>query len=127
MISISEVYSSRNYDDVLGLGFTGETTMNLLQHELNYIADCISDRLSDRFLGKIRTTIREEMKIMTDQAVVDLAAATTGVLDEMARIVTALQADSQALAAAIAGSAVEVDAAIADQTKRLVDGAAAAA
>lgn len=103
--------------------------MTLMQHEIDAIADRILDHVSDRLVGIIRHTIREELK-MTDQAIADLTAATDQITAELALVVTDLQAEAKALAAALAnansGGAV-LDPAIEAQAQRLVTGANAAA
>lgn len=104
--------------------------MTLLQHEIDYIADRLLDHCTARFDSIIRATIREELR-MTDQAILDLTAAVDGVVAELTTLVTDNQTTAAALAAALAavaaanGAALDPD--IAAQTKRLVDGTAAAA
>jgi hypothetical protein len=100
--------------------------MSLVQHEIDYIADRILAHVSERLVGVIRATIKKEMEIMTDQAIVALTEAEDAILAELALVVTDLSTDAKALADALAGSAASLDPLIAAQTKRLVDGTAAA-
>jgi hypothetical protein len=98
----------------------------LFQHEIDIIADRILEHIAGRLVGTIRATIREELR-MTDQAIVDLTTAVDGVVAELTTLVTDNQATAAALADALANSSASNDPAIAAQTKRLVDGTAAAA
>lgn len=99
--------------------------MTLLQHEIDYIAERLNDKIAERLDGTIRAILQKEMKRMTDQAVLDLTAATDAIVGELATVVTALQTEAKALAAALAGQP-NLDPAIEAQAARLVAGTTAA-
>jgi len=99
--------------------------MTLLQHEIDAIADRILDHISGRLTELVRSTIREELK-MTDQAILDLTAATNSVVTEVAALITEVQSEANALAAALAASGATNDPAIEAQVARLTGAATAA-
>jgi hypothetical protein len=105
--------------------------MTLLQHEVDYISDRILAHISEKLVGIIRETIKQEMKIMTDQAITDLTSATDAILAELALVVASTQNEATALAAALAANAAAsgagLDPAIEAQVARLVSGTKAAA
>lgn len=102
----------------------------LMQHEIDYIADRLIEHilphLAARLDGPIRATIREEMKRMTDQALIDLSAATDAIVAELNLVVTTLEADAAALAAALANSGAANDPALVALTAKLTAGTKAA-
>lgn len=99
--------------------------MTLLQHEIDFIADRILNHVSGRLVELVRSTIREELK-MTDQAILDLTAATNAVVTEVSALITEVQSEANALAAALANSGATNDPLIEAQVARLTTAATAA-
>jgi ABC-type transporter Mla subunit MlaD len=93
--------------------------MTLLQHEVDYIADRILEHVAVRLVGEIRATIRREMKLMTDQAIANLNAASDDIISELALVVSVVIQESTALAAALAASPTALDPAIQAQADKL--------
>lgn len=97
----------------------------LLQHEVDYIAERLLDRIETRLIQMLRATMKEELA-MTDQAITDLTAADDAILGELTLVVTDLQDTAAKLAAALAASGATQDAAIEAQVARLTAGTKAA-
>ena len=97
----------------------------LLDHEIDYIAGRLFLKFADRLEGSLRA-MEKEIKRMTDQAVTDITEAVDDVLTELNLVVTTLEADAAALAAALANSAAANDPALEALATRLKAGSAAA-
>jgi hypothetical protein len=97
----------------------------LLDHEIDYIAGRLFLKFADRLEGSLRA-MEKEIKRMTDQAVTDITEAVDDVLTELNLVVTTLEADAAALAAALANSASANDPALEALAGRLKAGSAAA-
>lgn len=98
----------------------------LLEHEIEHIAERLFAKFTDRLGDNLRAVIREEMKIMTDQAVQAVSDATDAIVAELGSVVGLLTTDAAALAAALAGSASASDPALLAIAGRLTAGTQAA-
>jgi hypothetical protein len=78
--------------------------MVMVQDDIDYIAERLFRKTAERLDGILRAIIHEEMK-MTDQAILDLTAATDAAVSALGAEVTALHDTGTKLAAALAANA----------------------